>query len=234
MSEMEGAVTLGRPSISLRPLWLAIGLGLVAATLNYFYISGLRGEPVEIYKVTATLPAGSFITNAQVQGPLTIYSTEASEMRILSVDKDSFALYAKTPLAENLKPGQILFKSAFMYGAGTGISNLIPADEEAIAIPVDKAHSVGGAVRPGDLVNIYARTGTDNSAGAGNSQDPLIPSAHVLAVDADHYIPSDSGSRDREYSTVTISAKSGQIHALFSLMQSNVKPYLTLIASPPK
>lgn len=230
MQQESSGIQLGTPVPSKHRLWLAIGLGVVAAILNGWYLSKERGDPITMYKVgNKPIFAGSYISKSQfVDPPIVVYSQDLREMAQLAVNGENFDLYAKTPLAENLKPGQILLKSAFQYGAGTGVRDQIKAGEEAVSIPVDKVRSVGGAVRPGDRVNIYTERGT-------GGDKPLMEGVLVLAVDADSLIPSDRGNRDREYTTVTVAGAPDKVRELIGLIQKGTgRVYLTLISSDQK
>jgi Flp pilus assembly protein CpaB len=226
----SSGIQLGTAVPSKSKLWVAVGLGIVAAALNGWYLSNEKGNPIKMYKVgNKPIFAGSYIYKSQfVEPPIVVYSQDLREMAQMAVNDENFDLYAKTPLAENLKPGQILLKSAFQYGAGTGVRDLVKAGEEAVSIPVDKVSSVGGAVRPGDRVNIYSVTGT---CGSGL----LMKGVLVLAVDADALIPSDRGNRDREYTTVTVAGNQDKVRELIGLIQSGTgKVYLTLVAPAQK
>ena len=214
-------VQLGTEVPSKRRLLWAITLGLIAAVLNFRYLNTARGNPLRLYKAKVPIAAGSYISKSEFDGPIVVYSPDLREMVQLSVNEDNFDLYAKSPLAENLKPGQVLLKSAFEYGAATGVRDQIRSGQEAVSIPVDKARSVGGAIRPGDRVNVYALRGT------GGDREPLIHGALVIAVDADYLVPS-----DHEYTTVTISAEPEKVKDLVSLIQSGPgKVYLTMVSA---
>jgi pilus assembly protein CpaB len=87
--------------------------------------------------------------------------------------------------ASDILPGQQLTTADFIVGA-VGTATQLAPDERAIAVSLDAAHSLGGVLKAGDQVDVYA--GFTVALDATNTEHPLvrllIPDATVLGAPA--------------------------------------------------
>src|SRR5258708_6864705 len=121
-------------------------------------------------------------------------------VRIQEFPKDLIppgALRSKTDLRNN--SGQMLFVSAISIPEGQPVTRALVTDASqndtlgwlirpgkvAVSFEIDKAHGVGGWIRPGDMVALFGATpmSMNGSRSLGKKTRLLYPSVLVVAVD---------------------------------------------------
>jgi hypothetical protein len=134
----------------------ALALGLVAAVLNYVYLSSAEASGVVVLKVKpdTTLKAGS-LPLPDAFDRVTIYG-DLGQLKNLVVTDADFPNYIKMPLTETLKSGDLLYLSAFSVQGDQGIRQELMPGERAFALTVpDEAKAAAYFVRPGDVVDVW-------------------------------------------------------------------------------
>src|SRR5688500_10563573 len=95
------------PRGSRKLVIIALALGLIAAALNWIYLSSLEASTLTVLKVKGpTVLAGTPVTKAMFE-PIKI-SGNLKELQSLVVAENEFAAFDQKPVAETLQPGQIL------------------------------------------------------------------------------------------------------------------------------
>ncbi len=139
--------------------WLvALGLGLAAGALHFFYLRGLAAEarggvPVEVLVASALIRAGEPADEAR----LGTREVPAGWVEARAVPATRLQDVLGLEVAVNLEPGATLAWTDFTERADPSaedLARLVGPGERAMAIPVDGSLSLGGMLRPGHRVDI--------------------------------------------------------------------------------
>lgn len=219
MNPSGSGVHMGSARPSKKSLYWSIGLGLLAGLLNLVYYSRVQGTRVDVLQAKARISAGTKVDSALFT-KISIFGADLKKTRALVVEEKDLTVFAQSPLAETLEPGQVLMQSSFQFVGNRGIRDTIKAGQRAIALAVkDDTSAVAYFVRPGDTVDVWANT--------GGSMENLIPGAVVRAVGDAVVAASDSGGRDFRYRTVTVVVSEDGLGAIL-LKLDQVKNAVTL------
>jgi Flp pilus assembly protein CpaB len=150
---------------------LAVAAGVIAAAL---YLLGT--QRVSVVVAAADLPAGRAIAGADLETrDLPPDALPASALRDLG------AAVGRSPRGPIWK-GQLLVADALASAPAAFASGVtIPTGYHAIAIPVDAAHALGGALVPGSRVDVIA-VPVAGRAPAARATELLARAALVLDV----------------------------------------------------
>lgn len=164
---------------------LALVLGGAAAVVAANYLSSARtdiasaNEPIAVLVATQDLPRGM---SAEELVKRKLVSVEQVPRRFVAADAvSSQRAIAEQVLAVPVSAGEQLTKTRFQYPAEAGLSYSVPENLVACTVPVDEVSGVGGLLKPGDLVTVYATLKPDATAKSAYTA-VIVPSARVLAV----------------------------------------------------
>lgn len=150
---------------------IALAAGVIAGVI--YYASAQR---VGVVVAAAEVSPGHALGNADVE----IRSLPPDAVPAGAITDAAFAVgrYARAPIAR----GQLLFSSVLADAPATFDGGVkIPSGHRAVAIPIDAAHAIGGAIVPGSLVDVIA-VPVHGRAPAERVTELIVPSALVLDV----------------------------------------------------
>lgn len=164
---------------------LALVLGGAAAVVAANYLSSARtdiasaNEPIAVLVATEDLPRGM---SAEDLIKRKLVSVQQVPRRFVAADAvSSQRAIAEQVLAVPVSAGEQLTKTRFQYPAEAGLSYSVPDNLVACTVPVDEVSGVGGLLKPGDLVTVYATLKPEATAKSAYTA-AIVPSARVLAV----------------------------------------------------
>jgi len=180
---------------------VAVALGGVAAVMAARYLSDARADvaseskPIEVLVAAEDIPRGA---NADELVAKKLVVLEEVPRRFtsagaISTGKAIQGMVLATPLAK----GQQLTAEQFQMPQTAGLAFSIPKQFMALTIPVDEVKGVGGLLKPGDRIALYATF----SPGPGGEKDLtklLLADAKVLAVGASMTSESQGGGDETD------------------------------------
>lgn len=187
----------------------AIALGLLAAAINWAYVSSVRGSGMTVLRVKEgkRIASGQKVT-ADLFEPVTLYG-DVAQLRKLAVGSGEIASFKDNPVITPLEPGDLLLLTAFQLRGDAGLRREIGQGERAITVAVsDESKAVGFFVRPGDVVDVW---------GIINERGYLLKDhAKVAAVGDVYQLASESGSSDgqKKYRSVTLVVSAIDVESL--------------------
>ena len=134
----------------------AIVLGILAAAINWAYVSSVRGSGTTVLRVKEgkRIAVGQKV-NADLFEPVTLYG-DVAQLRKLAVASSEIASFKDNPVTAPLEPGDLLLLTAFQLRGDPGLRREIGPGERAITVAVsDESKAVGFFVRPGDVVDMW-------------------------------------------------------------------------------
>jgi Flp pilus assembly protein CpaB len=189
-------------------LLLAVLLGLIAAAMNWMYLSSLQASTITVLKVKGqAIPAGTLVSKSMFE---TIkISGNLKQLQSLVLTENEFPVFEQKPLAETLQPGQLLLLRSFELSGTNPVRDSIRQGERALTLNVaEEAGAVAYFVRPGDSVDIWGRI--------GGSAYRVKERACVKAVGESHVTlePSKSTKGGVNYSTITVIVSESDVQSL--------------------
>jgi hypothetical protein len=144
---------------SKKLLLIALVLGLIAAAMNWLYLSRLEASTITVLKVkNQPILAGTPASKSMFE-PIKI-SGNLKQLQSLVLTESEFPAFDQKPLAETLQPGQLLMLRSFELTSANAVRDSIRPGERALALNVaNEAGAVAYFVRPGDSVDIWGRVG---------------------------------------------------------------------------
>lgn len=208
MTSATDHVSGAKPRGSKILLLVAIILGLIAAAMNWLYLSRLEAATITVLKVKGQpVLAGTPATKNMFE-PIRI-SGNLKQLQSLVLTENEFPAFEQKPLAETLQPGQLLLLRSFELSSANAVRDSIRAGERALSLNVAaEAGAVAYFVRPGDSVDIWGRIG-------GNAYR-LKERACVKAVGESHVAAeSTKGSKSGiSYNTITVLVAENDVQSL--------------------
>jgi len=138
---------------------IALILAGVATVLAVNYINSARSEvaassePIEVLVAQEDIPRGAAAEELLAGGMIAL---EQVPQRYVAADAISSeraieGQVLNTPLSK----GEQVTVARFSLPSAAGLAYSVPADQVAIAIPVDEVRGISGMVRPGDRVAVF-------------------------------------------------------------------------------
>lgn len=142
---------------SKKLLLIALALGLIAAAMNWLYLSSLESSTITVLKVKGQpLLAGTLASKGMFE-PIKI-SGNLKQLQSLVLTESDFPAFEQKPLAETLQPGQLLLLRSFELSGDNPVRDSIRPGERALSLNLaDEAGAVAYFVRPGDSVDVWGR-----------------------------------------------------------------------------
>jgi hypothetical protein len=179
-------------------LLVAILLALIAAAMNWLYLSRLEASTITVLKVkNQPVLAGTPVSKNMFE-PIRI-SGNLKQLQSLVLTENEFPAFDQKPVAETLQPGQLLMLRSFELTSANPVRDSIRSGERALSLNVaDEAGAVAYFVRPGDSVDIWGRV--------GGSAYRFKERTCVKAVGESHIIPESAGGNRNgvTYRTITV------------------------------
>ena len=189
-------------------LILALVLGLMAAAMNWLYLSRLEASTITVLKVKDPVLAGTPATKNMFE-PIRI-SGNLRELQSIVLTESEFAAFDQKPLAETLQPGQLLLLRSFELTGANPVRDSIRQGERALALNVAaEAGAVAYFVRPGDSVDIWGRVGGDAHRLKEKACVKAVGESHMTAAQT----PSGSKS-GLNYNTITVLVSESDVPSL--------------------
>lgn len=190
-------------------LVVALVLGLVAAAMNWLYLSRIEASTITVLKVrNQPIIAGTPATKSMFE-PIKI-SGNLKQLQSLVLTESEFAAFEQKPLAETLQPGQLLLLRSFELSSANPVRDSIKAGERALSLNIAaEAGAVAYFVRPGDSVDIWGRI--------NGSAYRLKERACVRAVGESHLTAEatrPTSSQGFNYSTITVLVAENDVPSL--------------------
>jgi pilus assembly protein CpaB len=166
---------------------VALVLGGAAAVVAANYLSSARtdiaaaNEPIGVLVANEDLPRGM---SAEELVKRKLVSVQQVPRRFVAADAvSSQRAIAEQVLAVPVSAGEQLTKTRFQFPAEAGLSYSVPENFVACTVPVDEVSGVGGLLKPGDQVTVYATLKPDSMPKSAYTA-VIVPSSKVLAVGA--------------------------------------------------
>jgi Flp pilus assembly protein CpaB len=189
-------------------LILALVLGLIAAAMNWLYLSRLEASTITVLKVKDSVLAGTPATRNMFE-PIRI-SGNLKELQSIVLTEGEFAAFEQRPLAETLQPGQLLMLRSFELTGANPVRDSIRQGERALALNVAaEAGAVAYFVRPGDSVDIWGRVGSEAHRFKEKACVKAVGESHMTAAQT----PSGSKS-GLNYNTITVLVSESDVPSL--------------------
>ncbi len=219
-------------TITILMLSGALAAGGAAAWLSSGYIDQriahrqaqleAQYQPVRAVVASSDLPPGTFLgadTVSVREVPKAFLHSEA-------VLADDFGSIAGRMLARSVKQGETVLLSHIAQDAAAGFSSQIKAGMRALTFPVDDESSISGMLSPGDRIDIFFTTTSNNET----VTMPLLYDVPVIATGIRtkgnaSYV--DEKQPTTQYQTVTVSVKPEEA-AKITLAQDAGKITVTL------
>jgi pilus assembly protein CpaB len=228
-----------------------VALAVLASIAVYFAIAGARnaGSSGATLVANADVPAGTVIDSANVASLFKVAQLPSGE-----APSDGFSSYASVEgrvISETIPSGQPLRATqlvALASGApggaspagtpvpgspagttlGPAVAALLQPGEVAVIIPASEQVSVGGAVRPGDKVDVIATI----PGRAPDGSQRLITSAvlrelRVLATGNQTSLAAGE-SRAAPYTSLTVAVSAGDALLVQQMLASNIRMALAI------
>lgn len=169
---------------------IALILAGVATVLAVNYINSARSEvaassePIEVLVAQEDIPRGAAAEELIAGGMIAL---EQVPQRYVAADAISSeraieGQVLNTPLSK----GEQVTTARFSLPSAAGLAYSVPADQVAIAIPVDEVRGISGMVRPGDRVAVFVTIESADEAEEAEEGAKvtrlLIPEAKVVAM----------------------------------------------------
>lgn len=166
---------------------IALALAGVATALAVNYINSARSEvaassePIEVLVAQEDIPRGAAAEELIAGGMIAL---EEVPQRYVAADAISSeraieGQVLNTPLSK----GEQVTVARFSLPSAAGLAYSVPADQVAIAIPVDEVRGISGMVRPGDKVAVFVTIESPDAAeDEAKVTRLLIAEAKVVAM----------------------------------------------------
>lgn len=187
----------------------AIALGLLAAAINWAYVSSVRGSGMTVLRVKEgkRIPAGQKVT-VDFFEPVTLYG-DVAQLRRLAVASSEIGSFKDNPVTSPLEPGDLLLLTSFQLRGDAGLRREIGQGERAITVSVvDESKAVAFFVRPGDVVDVW---------GVIAERSYLLKDHAKVAAVGDVYQLAGEGSASdgqKKYRSVTLVVSAIDVEAL--------------------
>lgn len=169
-------------------LWIvviALVLAGVAAVVSASYLKDARGkiasesQPIEVLVAQEDIPQGTSADEMVAKDMVVLQEVPRryTAAGAVSTAKAITGMVLNTPLTR----GQQVTGEQFSAPDVAGLAFSIPKQQMALTIPVDEVTGVGGLVKPGDHIVLYA-TFSPGPKGEKDLTKMLIPDTKVLAV----------------------------------------------------
>lgn len=169
---------------------IALILAGIATVLAVNYINSARSEvaassePIEVLVAQEDIPRGAAAEELIAGGMIAL---EQVPQRYVAADAiSSERAIEGQVLNAPLSKGEQVTTARFSLPSAAGLAYSVPADQVAIAIPVDEVRGISGMVRPGDRVAVFVTIENpedDEEVGeAAKVTRLLIPEAKVVAM----------------------------------------------------
>lgn len=168
---------------------IALALAGVATALAVNYINSARSEvaassePIEVLVAQEDIPRGAAAEELIAGGMIVL---EEVPQRYVAADAISSeraieGQVLNTPLSK----GEQVTAARFSFPSAAGLAYSVPADQVAIAIPVDEVRGISGMVCPGDRVAVFVTIKSpEDDVEDVKITRLLIPEAKVVAMGA--------------------------------------------------
>jgi hypothetical protein len=189
-------------------LLVALLLGLIAAALNWLYLSRLDASTITVLKVkNQTILAGTPASKNMFE-PVKI-SGNLKQLQSLVLTESEFPAFDQKPLAETLQPGQLLMLRSFELTSSNPVRDSIRPGERALSLNVAaEAGAVAYFVRPGDSVDIWGHVGGVAYRFKERACVKAVGESHVTAGS------SQSSKGGINYSTITVFVAETDVQSL--------------------
>jgi hypothetical protein len=180
-------------------LIVALVLGLIAAAMNWLYLSRLEASTITVLKVKDQPVLAGTPASKRMFEPIRI-SGNLKELQSIVLTESEFAAFDQKPLAETLQPGQLLMLRSFELTSANPVRDSIRSGERALALNVaTEAGAVAYFVRPGDSVDIWGRVAGSAYRFKERACVRAVGESHITAAET----PSGSKS-GLNYNTITV------------------------------
>lgn len=225
---------------------VAVLVGIAAAVVASSYLGDARtkiaaeSEPIKVLVAQRDLKQGMSAEELITKGYVKL---EAVPRRFVPEDAlSSDRMIQNRVLGVSVTAGEQLTDSKFIFPTGAGLAYNVPDDLVAISVKVDEVSGVGGMIKPGDTVTLFANYKPENNLAKARTAT-VLPRARVLAVGSTMNAPDvtqpaeggggellSGGSSDGAmYKTVTL-AVSPKDAASVAFAQANADIQLALLA----
>ncbi|HEU4713683.1 MAG TPA: hypothetical protein VFS76_19105 [Pyrinomonadaceae bacterium] len=209
MAAIEQPIDARAPGGSKILLVVALVLGLIAAAMNWLYLSRLEASTITVLKVKDQPILAGTPASRNMFEPIKI-SGNLKQLQSMVLTENEFAAFEQKPLAETLQPGQLLMLRSFELTGENPVRDSIRQGERALSLNVAaEAGAVAYFVRPGDSVDIWGRV-----AGAAYR---FKEKACVKAVGESHKTAAESPQGTKSglnYSTITVLVAESDVPSL--------------------
>ncbi len=191
-------------------LLIALALGLIAAAMNWLYLSRLEASTITVLKVKDQPILAGTPASKNMFEPIKI-SGNLKQLQSIVLTESEFAAFEQKPLAETLQPGQLLMLRSFELTGANPIRDSIRQGERALALNVAaEAGAVAYFVRPGDSVDIWGRVEGSAYRFKEKACVKAVGESHMTAAQK----PQGVSKSGINYSTITVLVAESDVPSL--------------------
>jgi hypothetical protein len=193
---------------SKKLLVVALALGLMAAVMNWLYLSGLEASTITVLKVKSQPVMAGTLVSKNMFEPIKI-SGNLKQLQSLVLTENEFPAFEQKPLAETLQPGQLLLLRSFELSGDNPVRDSIRPGERALSFNVAaEAGAVAYFVHPGDSVDIWGHVGVNAYRFKERACVKAVGESHVTPE------PAKGSKTGLTYSTITVNVSESDVQSL--------------------
>lgn len=193
---LTGALAAGGMAAFLANGYIDKSIAQRRAELNAQY------RPVRAIVASTDLNSGTFISPETVS----IREVPKAFLHSEAVLAEDFGSISGRLLNHSIKSGETVLLSHIAQDAGAGFSSQLQAGMRALTFPVDDESSISGMLSPGDRIDVFFTTSSNNE----NLTMPLLYDVPVIATGV-RTLANSKYMEDRQpsgqYQTITVSVK---------------------------
>lgn len=183
--------TLDRPEVPLKLLFIALGVGILAALLAVWYLNAkeaqLRRELTPVVETREVIVASQAMLKGTVLSTanLSIRSVPVDYLNREAISPNDFDAIDGKVLIQNVDQGNVILASYVALGFPKDFSDTIPIKRRAMTIQVDELNSINGFIRPGNRIDLFANVQGNELGEAGlptGGVIPILENVEVLAT----------------------------------------------------
>ena len=213
-----------------KPLYISIGLGLMALLLAVSYLRKREQELLDLsHPVPVLVATRDILKNSPIEEDM-LEMVEVPKQFLqpdaLRQPADAVGRLTQSPIR---KGEQLVGTKLITYGSDTGLAVKIPAGMRAISISVDEISGVSGLIKPDNYVDLLSTFNFGDQDKNNHETFTLFQDVRVLAVSHDLGVGlarSDKGKKTDEVaprgstSTVTLALDPQQVQDLILAEQA--------------
>lgn len=225
-------LNIDKENTPIKLLFIAIGVGVVAAILSILYLNAKEAElrkkltpkqeMRDVIVATQSLLKGTKLD----AGVLAVRSVPVKYLHAEALQPGDFGVIEGKVLIQNVNKGNVILASYIDLGFPKDFSDTIPHKRRAMTIQVDEVNSINGFIRPGNRIDLFVNLPSGSTGSETDTTDsvmPVLENVEVLAT-------GESSARDYEEKVRLLRAGfDARISRNYTALTINVTPWQAAI-----